>query len=83
MFPKVNARWKYDYFEGEQIFISPFMQGKWMFYSTSPNVLVNSANWNLLAIFVYKIIISEISGVIFTNMEYRYMTKALNLENFE
>ena len=25
----------------------------------------------------------NICGVIFTNMEYRYMTKALNLENFE
>ena len=30
------------------------MQGKWMFYSTRPTFW-----WNLLAIFVYKIIISE------------------------
>jgi hypothetical protein len=30
-----------------------------------------------------KLLFRNISGVIFTNMEYRYMTKALNLENFE
>ena len=39
------------------------------------NVLVNSAKWNLFAIFVYKIIIS---GHLWS-----YMTKALNLENFD
>jgi hypothetical protein len=39
------------------------------------NVLVNSAEGNLFAIFVYKIIISE--------HLWSYMTKALNLENFE
>ena len=39
------------------------------------NILVNSAKGNLFAIFVYKIIISE--------HLWSYMTKALNLENFE
>ena len=39
------------------------------------NVLVNSSKWNVLSIFVYKIIISE--------HLWSYMTKALNLENRE
>ena len=27
IFPEGNAQWKYDYFEGEQIFISPLCRG--------------------------------------------------------
>jgi hypothetical protein len=27
IFPEGNARWKHDYFEGEQIFISPLCKG--------------------------------------------------------
>jgi hypothetical protein len=59
------------------------MQGKWMFYSTRPTfwwILSNEIFWPSL---IAKLLFRNISGVIFTNMEYRYMTKALNLENFE
>ena len=119
IFPEGNARGKYDYFEGEHIFISPLCKGNeyfippgqrfgefWSFFQTSLLILwfwyyivkhlklstyfstrnwrkhltaaavlflvlieslfnksssisLSSAKWNLLAIFVYKIIISE------------------------
>jgi hypothetical protein len=82
IFPEGNPRGKYEYFEGEQISYLPYAREIYVLFHQA-NVLVNSAKWNLLAIFVYKIIFRNISGVIFTNMENRYMTKALNLENFE
>jgi hypothetical protein len=58
IFPEGNTRGKYNYFEGEQIFISPLCKGNKCFIPPG-HVLVNSAKWNLLAIFDYKIIISE------------------------
>jgi hypothetical protein len=59
------------------------MQQKWMFYSTRPTfwwILPNEIFWPSL---FTKLLFRNISGVIFTYMENRYMTKALNLENFE
>lgn len=70
-------------FRGWTNFHISLMQGKWMFYSTRPTfwwILPNEIFWPSL---FTKLLFRNISGVIFTNMEYRYMTKALNLENFE
>jgi hypothetical protein len=58
IFPEGNLRGKYDYFEGEQISYLPYAREIYVLFHQA-NVLVNSAKWNLLAIFVYKIIISE------------------------
>ena len=58
IFPEGNPRGKYDYFEGEQISYLPYARELYVLFHQA-NVLVNSAKWNLLAIFVYKIIISE------------------------
>ena len=70
-------------FWGWKNFHISLMQGKWMFYSTRPTfwwILPNEIFWPSL---YTKLSFRNISGVIFINMEYRYMTKALNLENFE
>ena len=95
-----NARGKYDYFAGEQISISPLCKGNeclippgQRFGELSPCLtkvhqfhcpLPNEIFWPSL---FTKLLFWNISGVIFTNMENRYMTKArqpaLNLENFE
>jgi len=89
IFPEGNVRGKYDYFEGEQIFISPLCKGNECFIppdqrfgELSPCLtkvlqfhyrLPNEICWPSL---FKKLLFRNISGVIFTNMEYRYMTKA-------
>ena len=78
-----HARGKYDYFEGEQIFISLLCKGNECFIPPAQRfwwILSNEIFWPSLST---KLLFRNISGVIFTNMEYRYMTKALNIENFE
>ena len=73
-FPCIREIWRFvhlrkvkfpeDYFEGEHIFISPFMQGKWMFYSTRPTfwwILPNEIFWPSL---FTKLLFRNISGVI-------------------
>jgi hypothetical protein len=59
------------------------MQGKWMFYSTRPTFWWILPNEIFRPSLFTKLLFRNISGVIFTNMEYRYMIKVLNLENFE
>ena len=61
-------------FRGWANFHISLMQGKWMFYSTRPTfwwILTNEIFWPSL---FTKLLFRNISGVIFTNMEYRYMT---------
>ena len=78
-----KTRGKYDYFEVENFSYLPHAREMNVLFHQA-NVLVNSAKWNLLAIFcLQNYYFGNICGVIFTNMEYRYITKALNLENFE
>jgi hypothetical protein len=73
-FPCIRVIWRFvhqrkvkfpeDYFEGEHIFISPFMQGKWMFYSTRPMfwwILPNEIFWPSL---FTRLLFRNISGVI-------------------
>ena len=69
-------------FRGWTNFHISLMQGKWMLYSTRPTfwwILPNEIFWPSL---FTKLLFRNISGVIFTSMEYRYMTKALNLAEF-
>jgi hypothetical protein len=68
-------------FRGWTNFHISLMQGKWMFYSTRPTfwwILPNEIFWPSL---FTKLLFWNISGVIFINMEYRYMTKVLKISN--
>ena len=88
-FPCIREIWRFVHpseiwlFRGWTNFHISIMQGKWMFYSTRSTfwwILLNEIFWPSL---FTKLLFLNISGVIFTNMEYRYMTKALNLLSWE
>ena len=86
-FPCIREIWRFVHprkviFPSGNMTISRVNKSTYLLYAREINVLfhqanalVNSAKWNLLAIFVYKIIISE--------HLWSYMTKAFNLENFK
>ena len=87
-FPCIREIWRFVHprnmtiSRGNKFAYLPYAK-EWMFYSTRPTffwILPNEIFWPSL---LTKLSFRNISGVIFTNMEYRYMTKALNLENFE
>jgi hypothetical protein len=77
IFPEGNAQVKYDYFKGEQIFISPLCKGNECFIPPGQRFgeFCQMKSFGHLCLQNYYI------G---TSLElYRYMTKALNLEYFE
>ena len=77
IFPEGNAQGKYDYSEGEHIFISPLCKGNECFIPPGQRFgeicQMKSVGHLCLQNYYFG-----------TSLElYRYMTKALNLENFE